>query len=121
MQKNILLADDDPAVRRMLCRVLSEENYFVIPVADADEALGKLKNIHVDLVLLDLALPEMGASESLVRRFNNERPSVPVILISSQTKENRMETPNGIRMEKPLDLSRLVKTIGQLLQEKVGA
>ena len=121
MQKNILLADDDPAVRRMLCRVLSEENYFVIPVANAEEALRELKNLHVDLVLLDLTLPEMGACESLFRRFNDERPSVPVILISSQTKENRMEAPNGVRMEKPLDLSHLIKTIGQLLDEKVGA
>ena len=34
MQKMILLADDDPAVRRMLCRVLAEENYCVIAVED---------------------------------------------------------------------------------------
>ena len=121
MQKSILLADDDPAVRRMLCRVLAEENYCVIPVSDADEALGKLRDLQVDLIVLDLTLPHMAASDALFRRFKNERPSVPVILISSHRDENLAHDFNGIRMEKPLDVSDLVRTIGKLLHEKVGA
>ena len=119
MQKIILLADDDPAVRRMLCRVLAEENYLVIPVSDADDALREIRSLQVDLVVLDLALPDMG--ESLFRRIKNERPSIPVILFSAQKSENLVAGLNSIRMEKPFDVSHLVRTIGKLLDEKVGA
>ena len=119
MQKTILLADDDPAVRRMLCRVLAEEDYCVIPVHDAEEALKKFKDVLVDLVLLDLTLPN-GANDSLLHQFQNERPSVPVILISSQRSGNHGEVSAGIRMEKPLDVFNLLRTIGKLLHEQVG-
>ena len=119
MQKTILLADDDPAVRRMLCRVLAEENYCVIPVHDADDALRKLKNVPVDLVVLDLTAPTKG-SDSLFRQLKAQRPSLPIILISSQPSENPLDTI-GIRIEKPLDVSNLLRTIGKLLQEKIEA
>jgi len=119
MQKTILLADDDPAVRRMLCRVLAEENYCVIPVHDAEEALRKFKNVPVDLVVLDLTAPT-NASDTLFHQLKNERPSVPVIFISSQRAENPLEVV-GIRIEKPFDVSNLLRTIGKLLQEKIEA
>jgi two-component system, NtrC family, nitrogen regulation response regulator GlnG len=116
MQNTILLADDDPAVRRMLCRVLAEENYCVIPVHDADDALRKFKNVRVDLVVLDLALPTNATD--LFFQLKSERPSVPVILISSQRTENPLNVV-GIRIEKPFDVSNLLRTIGKLLHEKI--
>jgi len=56
MKKTILVADDDPAVRRMLCRVLAGENYDVLAARDGQEALEMCKADRLDLVLLDLSL-----------------------------------------------------------------
>ena len=57
MKKKILLVDDDPGVRRMLLRVLEEEDYVVLPAANGVEALEVARATAPDLVLLDLNLP----------------------------------------------------------------
>ena len=57
MKKRLLLVDDDPAVRRMLFRVLAEEGYSVITAATDQEALRDFSENSVDLLLLELKLP----------------------------------------------------------------
>src|SRR5207302_10702310 len=57
MKRKILLVDDDPGVRRMLVRVLEEEDYLVFPAGTGREALQRLAAKDIDLVLLDLSLP----------------------------------------------------------------
>ena len=118
MKRTILLADDDPAVRRMLCRVLDGENYRVLAVSDGQEALTACHNGRVDLVLLDLSQPAERGWRTL-ERLSSEHPSLPVILIAGQPHQTFPARPRGMAMlmEKPLDLPNLLRTIDKLLEQ----
>jgi DNA-binding response OmpR family regulator len=120
MQRTILLADDDAAVRRMLCRLLSEENYRVIPASDIEDALQKLKAEPVDLVLLDLMLPRIDEG-ALRHQLRNEKSGLPFILISSQNGSTQaaLRHAKDVIIHKPLDLLNLLTLIQELLQEPV--
>jgi two-component system response regulator ResD len=122
MQKTILLADDDLAVRRMLCRVLAEENYFVIAAVDGDDVLHLLRQNPVNLVLLDLGESDSN-SRQILQKLRMENPTVPVILLSSKAKEAfvGLEIGCSALMEKPLDLFKLIRTIDELLREPIEA
>jgi DNA-binding response OmpR family regulator len=121
MQRTILLADDDAAVRRMLCRVLMEENYRVIPARDTEDAIQKLKLEPVDLVLLDLMLPRI-EDKSLRQQLRRENSSLPFILISSRNDERHsvLRHPEDVLIEKPVDLTNLLTVIEELLTESAG-
>ena len=73
MKKKVLLVDDDPGVRRMLLRVLEEEDYDVVPAVNGLEALDLATNTAPDLVLLDLNLPVQNGWETF-ERLNTENP-----------------------------------------------
>ncbi len=124
MQKQILLADNDPAVRRMLCRILAEEKYSVIAVDNPEDVAAIFKRTAIDLVLLDLNLGKSGASDwASFQQFTKHRPSVPFILIASQSDEDHftLDPRSGAVMEKPLDLVELLRTIELLLQDGIAA
>ena len=122
MQQTILLADDDPAVRRMICRVLSEENYAVLTAGDGEEALKTCHKAKIDLILLDLNLPVKSGWETF-EQFSTAYPLVPVIIITAQPNQvfPALACGVGALMEKPLDLPKLLGLIGELLAEPMDA
>jgi len=122
MQRTILLVDDDAAVRRMLSRLLSEENYRVISAPDRENAADLLKNEPIDLILLDLT-ETRNSDEQLFKKIRAEKSSTPVILIAAPNSGPRApyDFPGGILLEKPLDLINLLKLIEELLQQPIEA
>jgi CheY-like chemotaxis protein len=122
MNKKILLVDDDPGVRRMLLRVLEEEDYLVFPAGTGREALQRLAAKDIDLMLLDLSLPLENGWE-IFQRLNAENPCLPVIIITARSNQlfPAMASGVGALMEKPLDLPRLLRTIADLLAEPIEA
>jgi len=122
MKQNILLVDDDPAVRRMLRRVLEDEGYLVNSAGSGKEALQKAAGMDVDLVLLDLNLPE-GDGWEVFERLTVEHPFLPVIIITARSNQlfPALASGAGALMEKPLDLGKLLQTIEDLLAEPVEA
>jgi len=118
MKQNILLVDDDPAVRRMLRRVLEDEHYLVSSAGTGKEALQKAAGTDVALVLLDLNLPEGNGWETF-ERLTTEHPSLPVIIITARSNQLFPALASGVGalMEKPLDLPKLLRTIEDLLAE----
>jgi CheY-like chemotaxis protein len=118
MKKKILLVDDDPGVRRMLQRVLEEEDFFVVTAANGLEALERGQASAPDLVLLDLNLPVQNGWDTL-KRLADEVPVLPVIIITARPNQlfPALASGAGALMEKPLDLPKLLRTIRQLLAE----
>jgi len=115
MKNTILLADSDAAVRRMLSRLLAEENYFVVSAHNGEELLQAWSQSPVDLVLLDLNVPEKNGWE-IFQRVAEKYPSVPIILTTDQSP-HICPTRAGALMEKPLDLPKLLSVIRNLLDE----
>jgi DNA-binding NtrC family response regulator len=114
MKKKILLVDDDDAVRRMLGRLLADEDYVVIPASDGCEALKTAAARGVDLVLLDLNSPAEEVRQTL-EQFTRENPHLPVIVTTRSPQISRSSVWAAALMEKPLDLPKLLRTISTLL------
>jgi CheY-like chemotaxis protein len=118
--KTILLVDDDSAVRRMLSRLLVEEEYHVVTASSGVEAIELAKTGSVDIVLLDLNMPLKDGWETF-ERLTSENPLVPVVIITARSNQvfPALASGAGALMEKPLDLPSLLQTIRELLNEPV--
>lgn len=85
----VLIIDDDAAVRRVVSATLSASGFEACGVSSAEEALDYLRGTHVDLIVLDCALPGMSGVE-LCRRLRNDATfsHLPVLVLSAQTSQN---------------------------------
>ena len=78
----ILVVEDDKEINRLLCDILSENQYQCVPEYSGTRALETMRNGSFDMVLLDLMLPGVTGEELLreLRRFS----ATPVIIISAK-------------------------------------
>ncbi len=81
----ILLADDDPSLREVVRYALDRAGYDVIEASDGREALDRFKRHAVDLVVLDVLMPEMDGIT--VCRELRRASSVPIVFLSSRSEE----------------------------------
>lgn len=89
---SILVVEDDPGIREMLCRQLRSENWKVIQAENGKEALLKLKECHSipGLILSDLMMPEMDGFELVHRLKKDTRlKNIPVIILTAKTITNQ--------------------------------
>src|ERR687886_1993595 len=81
---NILVVDDTPANLRLLVGILSEQGYTVRPARDGFQALSIAQGISLDLILLDIQMPQIDGYEVCSRLKADERTRhIPVIFISA--------------------------------------
>lgn len=85
MKKQILVVDDEPRMRRFVRMNLDLEGYDVLEADNGLVALEKVRDDMPDLVLLDVAMPEMDGFETLERI--REVSSVPVIMLTVKNDE----------------------------------
>ncbi len=118
MKKTILIIDDEPAIRRSMSDIFSDEGYNVISAEDGSQALTLLEKETPDLIFLDIWLPDSDGLK-LLPGLKKEHPQVPVIMISGHgTIETAVQaTKMGAFdfIEKPLSLDKLVITAGNAL------
>ena len=80
--KQILVADDEPNLRRVLSAQLHRDGYEVIAVEDGQAALEALEAHHVDVIITDLRMPRVDGME-LLKKVTHTYPDVPVIMITA--------------------------------------
>ncbi len=89
-QRRILVVDDEPQITRVLRTTLSSHGYTIRTAGDGDEALEVLRDWTPDLIITDLAMPNMEGLE-LCRRVR-EKLTVPIIILSVRGEErNKIE------------------------------
>ncbi|MBI4283710.1 MAG: response regulator [Chloroflexi bacterium] len=76
----ILVVDDEEHVRHLLQRILEEAGYGVVMAATGDEALDKLPQTNVSLVLLDIRMPGRDGFQTL--NVIREQSDIPVIMLT---------------------------------------
>ena len=119
----ILIIEDEAAIRRVLTKILSEENgtYQVEDVEDGIQGLEKIKNEDYDLVLCDIKMPKMDGVEVL-EAIKKLKPEIPVVMISGhgdlETALNTMRLGAFDYISKPPDLNRLLNTVRNALDRK---
>jgi DNA-binding NtrC family response regulator len=111
---NILIIDDEKAIRKTLSEILSYEGYKIDEAGDGEEGLKKFQEKVYDVVLCDIKMPKMDGLEFL-DRAGESNPDVPVIMISGHgTIETAVEAVKKGAYDyiaKPPDLNRLLITI----------
>ncbi len=111
---DILIIDDEKAIRKTLTEILSFEGYKVEEAADGEEGLKKFREKNYDLVLCDIKMPKLDGIEFL-QRAGEVNADVPVIMISGhgniETAVEAVKKGAYDFISKPPDLNRLLITI----------
>lgn len=114
----ILIIDDEPGIRTVLRDVLEDEGYTVLAAEDGIQGLTEMAATAVDLVFLDVWLPNMGGIDVLAR-LREQFPDVEVIMISGHA--NISLAVQAAKMgafdflEKPLSLDRTMTVVRNAL------
>jgi two-component system response regulator AtoC len=83
MKRHILVADDDAAIRDLLHSFLEGEGYTVSEAGTGGEVVSRLSNGHkVDLLLMDLRMPELSGMD-ILQRIDEQSLEVPVVLMTA--------------------------------------
>ena len=119
---NILIVEDEESIRRVLKKVLLEENnsYKILEAIDGVDALEMVKKNKLDLVLCDIKMPKKDGIEVL-RQILKHHAEIPVIMISGHgdldTAVESMRMGAFDYISKPPDLNRLLNSVrGALTQ-----
>ena len=118
MTKKILVADDEMSIRLLYSEELKEEGYEVYLAANGKEALDIVDRVPLDLVILDIKMPEMNGIEAL-RQIKEKQPDLPVLL-STAYGEYRQDFATWASDEylvKSSDLEDLKSTVKRYLKE----
>ena len=119
----ILIIEDEAAIRRVLTKILSEENesYQVEEAEDGVSGYEKIKNNDYDLVLCDIKMPKMDGVE-LLEEVKKIKSEIPIVMISGhgdmETAINAMRLGAFDYISKPPDLNRLLNTVRNALDRK---
>jgi two-component system nitrogen regulation response regulator NtrX len=119
----ILIIEDEATIRRVLIKILSEENdsYIVEEAEDGIKGVEMIKNEDYDLVLCDIKMPKMDGVEVL-EAVKKIKPEIPMVMISGhgdlETAVNTMRLGAFDYISKPPDLNRLLNTVRNALDKK---
>ena len=117
---NILIVEDEDAIRRVLKKVLSEENpkYKLDEAPDGEKAISLIKTQHYDLVLCDIKMPKKDGIEVL-EFVSSYDSSIPIVMISGhgdlKTAVKAMRMGAYDYIEKPPDLNNLLNSVRSAL------
>jgi DNA-binding NtrC family response regulator len=114
LMADILIIDDEKAIRKTLSEILSFEGYKIEEASDGEEGLKKFKDKNYDLVLCDIKMPKLDGIEFL-QKASESNSDVPIIMISGhgniETAVEAVKKGAFDYISKPPDLNRLLITI----------
>lgn len=119
---NILIIDDEKAIRKTLAEILSYEGYKIDEAEDGEEGIKKFSSNQYDVVLCDIKMPKMDGIEFLEKaRLAN--PDIPIIMISGhgniETAVEAVKKGAYDFISKPPDLNRMLITLRNALDKQV--
>ena len=120
-QRRILVVDDEPEIRNLLRSVLQTAGHEVILASNGIEGLETAFREPVDLICLDVRMPQMdGVEMCMVLKQDPRTQDIPVLVITAyDTEESRglMGSVGGTRMmSKPFDVPDLIETVAEMLE-----
>jgi two-component system nitrogen regulation response regulator NtrX len=111
MNKTILIVDDEESICQSLSGILEDEGYEALAVGSGEEALKKIEEDSISLVLLDIWLPGIDGIETL-KRIKSEYPQLRVVMMSGhgtiETAVKAIKLGAFDFIEKPLSLEKVV-------------
>ncbi|WP_300347101.1 response regulator transcription factor [Clostridium sp.] len=115
---NILLVDDEEKIVEVIEAYLKKEGFEVFSCSNGKDALNIFNNNKIDLILLDLMLPDLSGEE--VCKVIREKSCVPIIMITAKTEEDDLLEGFDIGADdyvtKPFSVKQLIARIKALLR-----
>jgi DNA-binding NtrC family response regulator len=120
-KQKILVIDDDPNIRKTLSDILQTKGYEPFIVEDGTEGLAFIDGKEINLVLIDLGLPDMSGLEVL-KRVKADHPSIEAIILTGNASlESAIEATNKgafSYLRKPFDVDQLILHIKRALEKQ---
>lgn len=121
-QFRILIVDDQAPNRLILSRLLNMTGYLTFEATDGQEALDRIATRSVDLVVMDVEMPNMTGLEAIrkIRELSDPRiATLPVIAATgnpqAESRQELLDSGANAFLTKPFDTRDLLKTIASLL------
>ena len=119
MKAKIVVADDEPRIRKMICRLLTDEGYDVMPVENGREAVEALLSFQPDVILLDQQMPVMTGVEAL-EEIKQISPNQVVLFVTAfgsiSLAVDAVKKGAYDFIEKPFDNDKLLLTVGRAVE-----
>ncbi|MBI9052527.1 MAG: response regulator [Bacteroidales bacterium] len=117
----ILLVDDSETNLLLLEAVLGEEHFAIVKALSAKEAYDLLENLHPDLILLDLLMPNENGFDVLKKlRLNDIYNDIPIIIVTAFANAENKEKANQYGVfdviEKPIDIPVFLEKVKRALK-----
>ena len=120
-QGRLLIVDDEEAVRNLFQRILAEAGYSVVTAANGQEALDKMSELNVGVVLLDITMPGMSGMEVL-KQLTSNWPETCVIMATAvadaQTAIEAMKLGAYDYIIKPFDRDDLILKVQRAIEKR---
>ncbi len=124
MTKKILIIDDEELVVKSVGRLLTKEGFEVFICRNGDEAIEKIKNATIDLIVCDIRMPQLSGIETIknIRKIlkTKNQKAIPEILISGYADQEATKQADDLKVAdylyKPFDLRDFLNCIKKNLE-----
>lgn len=120
-KKTVLIADDEPAVRKLVCRMLGKD-YDVVEAEDGSEAVNLARSLRPAIVFMDMMMPEVnGLSACYAIKANETTREIPVVMLTGVSYELNKRLSEDVLdadgyITKPFTRESLLEEMGRLMQ-----
>jgi len=115
----ILIAEDDPFIRKLITLHLTQNGYDVVGTFDGISAFEAFKSEHFDILITDVMMPKMSGTE-LVAKIRSTDKDIPILILTAlesfEDKEKGFQSGTDDYMVKPIEMKELVLRIKALLR-----
>lgn len=122
----ILYVEDNPDNRNLIRRVLNAEGFSVVEAVNAKEAIDKLESARIDLILMDINMPDMDGYTLTAEIKKMEKFSkVPIVAVTANVmrgdREKSLEAGCDGYIQKPIDIDTLSQQIERFITRRTNA
>ncbi len=118
MSQKVLVADDEPHVRRLLTQQMQQCGFDVSEAANGNEAIAMMKEDSFDLLIVDIVMPDKDGLE-VIMFMEEHRPETRIIAVSAPGNELYLTSAKGLGasrvFQKPFSLSEITDAAKELL------
>jgi len=121
----ILYVEDNPDNRNLIRRVLNAEGYAVVEASQANQAFSKLETEHIDLILMDINMPDMdGYTLTAKIKQMDKYKNIPIVAVTANVmrgdREKSLEAGCDGYIQKPIDIDTLAQQIERFITRRTN-